>query len=458
MSTRPPASRYTHAVWIWLENLFDTYSPATLLVYLTTVYLLLSSLFILGTALWNRWEGGFVWGAGNKNDPMYELGTSLGFWGSVYFCLNFLLATRWSWIERIFGGLDKVYKAHAFIGKATLTLVVLHGVVLVLQAWPDQALLAKYLWPGVEWGYTVGVAGLLLMMLLVGLTIWVRLQYQTWLASHKWLGVAFVLGNLHAILLQADWYMVLMTLLGGYAWAYNVWLYQRWAPKQLGVLEHNTLKHNVNELHIRLPKPLRWQPGQFVFLSVAQSSSGLSSELHPFSISGHQGSLLRVSAKRLGDFTSRLHSLTNGDKIHVFGPYGHFGKRFLQDTQDALWIAGGIGITPFLGLLQHEAHNPQPQRRIVLVWSVRSQADAVYLDELQTYQSVMPHFSVLLHLSEQEGYLTLSGLTQRLGPRYVLQSVVYLCGPLVLTKSLTQNLRKIGLKRRDILSEEFALR
>lgn len=94
----------------------------------------------------------------------------------------------------------------------------------------------------------------------------------------------------------------------------------------------------------------------------------------------------------------------------------------------------------------------------MLVWSVKSQADAVYLDELQTYQSVMPHFSVLLHLSGQEGYLTLSGLTQRLGPRYVLQSMVYLCGPLVLTKSLTQNLRKIGLKRRDILSEEFALR
>ena len=62
--------------------------------------------------------------------------------------------TRWRWVETLFGGLDRVYQAHNLVGRLAMSLLVLHGGILVFQALPDRALLGIYLLPGVDWGYT----------------------------------------------------------------------------------------------------------------------------------------------------------------------------------------------------------------------------------------------------------------------------------------------------------------
>lgn len=185
------------------NDFFSRYPPALIVIYVVTGYICIVSLytFILGIVF--RFEQERFFFPGDTADPFYELGTSFGFWGTLYFCINFILATRWRWVETLFGGLDRVYQTHQLVGKLTLTFVVLHGVILILQALPDTLLLSTYLVPGLDISYTFGVIGLLLLTMLVIVTIWLKLPYQLWLQSHKFMGLAYVLGGLHAIILRS---------------------------------------------------------------------------------------------------------------------------------------------------------------------------------------------------------------------------------------------------------------
>jgi len=110
-----------------VERWLRLYPAGTLALWGLTLYVAAVSLATFWQALAFRMAGGAIAGGGNEGDPLYELGTSLGFWGVIYFGMNFILATRWRWVEALFGGLDQVYQAHNLAGRLAMTLLVLHG-------------------------------------------------------------------------------------------------------------------------------------------------------------------------------------------------------------------------------------------------------------------------------------------------------------------------------------------
>lgn len=435
---------------------------AILVVHGLTAYVALTSLYNLWLAVQERIAQNTLAFAGATSDPLYELGTSLGFWGMVYFCLNFLLATRWRWIEWLFGGLDQVYKLHGQVGKITLTMLVLHLAILVIQAAPDVGLIGSYVLPGVDLSYTLGMFGVLIVTALVAITIWVRLPYHLWLQSHKWMGVPYVLGGLHAIILQGDWYIMLLTTIGMVAWLYNLFLYERIGPQQRGTIIRNVQKGNITELVIALKRPMPMQPGQFVFLSIQKSVANLPKEQHAFSVSQIvDPQTIRISAKTAGDYTSRLCHLQVDDQVTIFGPYGTFGAKHQEAKGDLICIAGGIGITPFLSMLHVEGQTQEATtapRTIHLLWSVSTQEDAVYHGELETLQQLAPHIQYRLHLSANDGRLTYNALRTIIEPTSLATAVIFLCGPQRMIHSLKKELIEQGVPPKNIVSEDFAFR
>lgn len=431
---------------------------ATLAVYALCAYIALISLYNLWLGIDVRIAGAVLSLPGDTADPIYELGTSLGFWGFLLFGFNFVLATRWRWVERLFGGLDRVYALHGLIGRWTLVLILLHLGVLTAQALPNWGLAATYVVPGLDLSYTLGGAGVLLLTLLVAATIWMRLPYHRWLAAHRWMGVPYILGGAHAIVAQGDWYLWLLTIGGGYAWIYCSFLYRRWGPRHHGTIRRVVRLHGVTELTIVLDRPHHFQPGQFVFLSVTRSSASLPDEQHPFSISAILDErTFRISAKRLGDYTTRLADLAPGDEVVVFGGYGAFGTRALAPEGAALWVAGGIGITPFLSLLRHiAAGNAIHSSDIQFIWSVRDRVDAVYLEEILTLASSTPRIRFHLHVTGTDGLLTAERLAMLAGD--LTERRVLLCGPPSMMRALTAQLVAQGMRRSQIISEDFALR
>lgn len=436
------------------------HTPATLAVYALCAFVALVSLYNLWLAIDVRVAGRVLALPGDTADPLYELGTSLGFWGFLLFGLNFVLATRWRWVERLLGGLDRVYALHGLLGRWTLALILLHLGILTAQALPDWGLAATYVVPSLDLSYTLGGAGVLLLTLLVAATIWARFPYQRWLASHRWMGVPYILGGAHAIVAQGDWYLWLLTVAGGYAWLYSAFLYRRLGPRHHGTIRRVVGLHGVTELTIGFERPHGFQPGQFVFLLVTRSAAGLPDELHPFSISAILDErTFRVSAKRLGDYTARLGELTPGDAATVYGSYGTFGARGLGARGDALWVAGGIGVTPFLSLLRHLAEGGAAHTgRILFIWTVRERADAVYLEEIQALAARLPILRFHLHVTASDGLLTAERLEALVGEGTLGRSRVLLCGPPPMMHALTAQFVARGVRRSQIVSEEFALR
>ena len=87
------------------------------------------------------------------------------------------------------------------------------------------------------------------------------------------------------------------------------------------------------------------------------TSRDVSSEEHPFTISSAPGDdgCLAFTVKASGDYTRALRQAVQGDRARVDGPYGRFSYVLrTQPGQPLLLIAGGVGITPMLSMLEHQ--------------------------------------------------------------------------------------------------------
>lgn len=422
-------------------------------VYGLTAVIGVNSAINIVDAVVYRIDKGAWFFAADTNDPLYELGTSLGFWGMLLFCINFILATRWQWVEALSAGLDKVYHLHAFVGKSAMTLLLLHLFILMVQAVPDLRTLVAYTVPGIDLSYTLGMFGLMVLTGLVIVTLWLKMPYQAWLESHKYMGIAYVLGGAHALVAQLDWYIALMTAVGGYAWLYSLFLYRKRAPHAHGQIAQIRHEQRITELVLRLEKPFPAKAGQFVFFGVTKSIAGLPTELHPFSVSQIiDDSTIRISAKAIGDYTGLLPKLQVDDQVVVYGPHGMFGQQG-QSGGAQIWVAGGIGITPFLSLLQAEVRHPHASR-VHLIWAVRQREEAIYAQEITDLAAQSPHITVHIH----EGVLTAAEIEQMTGHAMIPDTTVFVCGPVPMMRGLRAQWRARGVAHHQIISEEFGMR
>ena len=133
-------------------------------------------------------------------------------------------------------------------------------------------------------------------------------------------------------------------------------------------------------------RPLEFQSGQFLYATFQQD--GIPHESHPFTISSAPGRELRIAVKRFGDFTSLLMQLRPGARAQLEGPFGSF--RLIGDpAHTQTWIAGGIGITPFLSWARSLDH-PIP---IDLYYCTPGAEQAHFLAELFDIADRSRHFA-----------------------------------------------------------------
>lgn len=366
----------------------------------------------------------------------------------VLMTTNLVLATRARGVERLLVGLDKVFVTHRTIG-ISVSLVALSHFLLVPKS-------VGYV-PSKPVGYTT------LTLLLLGVFIasaprfpWRRLvpmRYELWKTSHKLMGLILVLAASHSLL--AHTYVRQVPLLAAYvytvasvgllAWLYREFLFPVLRPNSIHTVDSTDRHPRLCELFLSPPLIAR-RSGQFVFLEL---QDGQPAEAHPFTISSGPDEPVRLSIKASGDFTSALPARVNaGSHVRLEGPYGAFNHE--RGRQRQLWLAGGIGITPFLSMARAIA----PPLKATLIWSVHDAAEAIYDDELKAL-SATGGFSYRLHSSSESGHLDIA--TLRL-PAPAADCSVFICGPLPMRTSALKSLRELGVQRSEIYFEEFRLR
>lgn len=179
-------------------------------------------------------------------------------------------------------------------------------------------------------------------------------------------------------------------------------------------------------------------------------------EYHPFTISsGTKDDNIRFTMKMLGNFTRRVRDhLTSGAEVLVEGPYGRFNP-LKESNRKQVWIAGGIGITPFLSTLR--SMNEKHDQKIDLFYCVREETEALYLEEMRDIASQFEGVNLHLMTSDTGGWLTADVIEEAIGEG-VTQSSYYFCGPKPMLKALSAGLQAKGVKAKAIHFDEFKMR
>jgi ferredoxin-NADP reductase len=140
-------------------------------------------------------------------------------------------------------------------------------------------------------------------------------------------------------------------------------------------------------------RPLAFEPGQYAAISFEHK--GKPSPARCFSIvsSPTDQHLLQFSMRVRGHYTTALSRLQEGEVVDVIGPYGGFVFDTSREKK-AIFLAGGIGITPFMSMMRYLVAL-QSDNDITLLYSLASQDDVPFKDELLAIQNRHPNLKVL---------------------------------------------------------------
>jgi predicted ferric reductase len=197
-------------------------------------------------------------------------------------------------------------------------------------------------------------------------------------------------------------------------------------------------------------------PGQFAYFSFLGQRPGR--EEHPFTVSNSSDfDVVRVTVKKIGDFTSRLEEVKVGDPVAVEGPFGTFSYRCFEDAVDRpiVFIAGGIGITPFLAMsedLRDKAAALRPPS-LRLIWGTAKEEFFVHRDFFTSLAEEWEDFS----FSCRVGYIDAELLESELSKEEIAGGYIFLCGPPVMMKAVEDLLKGMGVDRKRIVSERFSV-
>ena len=132
-----------------------------------------------------------------------------------------------------------------------------------------------------------------------------------------------------------------------------------------------------------------------------------------------------------------------------------------HDADNLVFIAGGIGITPFLSMLRY-LRDTEANRQVLLIWGNKTEADIVCRHEIETMDAAMSSLQVVHVMSSQDDWPGEKGyVTSQLLGKYldgVESPQVFLCGPPVMMDKVIPSLLSLGISKQRIHDERFALR
>jgi predicted ferric reductase len=197
----------------------------------------------------------------------------------------------------------------------------------------------------------------------------------------------------------------------------------------------------------------RQRAGQFLFVRFPNEKN--LNESHPFTISSApEEDVLRLTIKASGDFTRALFSELKADvDAIVEGAYGMFNYKTGGPKQ--IWIAGGIGLTPFLSFIRDMDGNLNHD--IDFYFTVRHPEEALFVNEIEAAAQKNPRLKPHIRFSSTQGSLTIEHIVENAGGD-VSGHHVYMCGPLPMVQAFEKKFLALKVPNGNIHFEEFNFR
>ncbi len=398
---------------------------------------------------------------------LQETGRAAGIAGMTCLLMAAILSVRIPGLDLWLGGLTAVWRLHHLLGAAAFLLLMAHPLLLALAAGTTSTEAATgVLWPPLDdTAVWVGWVALIAMMIFLAPSFWFfgRPDYQRWKHLHLLSGAALALGLWHTLALSR----AIPGTGGAGLWAFfgllavAVFVYRSVLSRWIGLYSYQVsdvtpLARGVVELSfVPEGRPIRYSAGQFVYLRHfdPEVRPGYGEE-HPYTLSSSPSEHgVRIGIKALGDASAAMAQVRPGTLVTLDGPYGRFFPTNGWSVPQ-LWVGGGIGITPFVARARHLAAQ-RGECNVHLVYCANRPERAYYHEELERIAAAVPGFSFHLHYFNDEGLL--SGKFLRRVCEDFDQRSVFICGPAPMTAHVIGLMRKAGVPRRRIHTEEFDL-
>ncbi|MFZ2625571.1 MAG: ferredoxin reductase family protein [Propionibacterium sp.] len=414
-------------------------------------------------------EGGAN-GLTDLQSGLHAMGVLCGLVGTALLCEMLLLAARIPYVDHSIGH-DRAILRHRQLNVSMITLLVCHGVFLVLAN-------ASALTGGVigELWMLASVRDTALAIVSIGLfglvglssaaAVRLRLPREVWHGVHLVSYAAVLAAIPHQfstgqVFAQgpARWYWGAMFLACFFClvrWRMVQPVVTSWQQR----LVVSRVRHIAPDVvcidmtGARLDE-LDVSAGQF--LSFRFLAPRLWTHAHPFSVSaGVRDHQLRITVRALGRGTRALQQVRGGTPVFIQGPYGVFGER--ARSQPGLVLVGaGVGIAPIRALL--EEAQVLPGRALVVLRASRPQELYLYDEIAQLCRqrhvdlvTVVGHHARGRWSSVSQPWLSLADLAP-----WIRQSDVYVCGPEGFMDAVQADARACGLPDDQFHDERFGL-
>jgi ferredoxin-NADP reductase len=217
----------------------------------------------------------------------------------------------------------------------------------------------------------------------------------------------------------------------------------------------------------RFEKPSGWkfEAGQAIDITLlAPSETDAEGNTRTFSIASapHEESLMVATRMRDTAFKRVLKVMPVGTAVQIEGPAGGLTLHN-NAARTAVFLSGGIGITPFRSMAFRAAKEQLPHG-ILLFYSNRRPEDSAFLAELQTLEKENLNFKLIASMTELEKsgrpWHGETGLIDKeMLARYLKEArspIYYIAGPPGMVKALHTMINESGVDDDDIRTEDFS--
>lgn len=208
---------------------------------------------------------------------------------------------------------------------------------------------------------------------------------------------------------------------------------------------------NVRSFIFKPEKPLKWKAGQFLHYILHHEPTDERGSDRWFTIAappfeGKSRISTRIAGEKGSSFKKALVELKIGDSIEAEGPDGDF---ILEDpSKDYIFIAGGIGITPYRSIVLDLDHSKKPLN-IRLLYSNKDE-NIVYKDELDALAKKHPELKIDYIIGER---IDVNKIRELVGN--YKEKIVYISGPEPMVESLGNSLKEDGLAEDHLKQDWF---
>lgn len=398
---------------------------------------------------------------------MYLSGTL----GTILMSAAVIISARFSFVNKFFGGLDKAYEVH----KATAALGFAFGLIHFLMSFSNRMFikfgvipepahsnnpLTGFILSLYNAGYAFLEPAFIVLIIIVFIALFRMIPYHIFKYTHKIIPIIYLQIALHAFTVpfRGGWVETIggyilqgMVLFGTVGAIITLFQLTGFKHTYKGTISKKD-KPSSDIIHLKIKlnnaDNFKLDAGQFVFLKFEKSF-----EAHPFSVASYDASSkeLEFYIKECGDFTNKLYeSISENSQVKVEGPYGEFN--FKEEGKNQVWVAGGIGITPFLAKLKELANN-KPSHTIDLIYS--KIGDTPFDSMLQ---EMCAKANVNLHMvdTNKDGLLTYEQI-KSITPN-ILSSSIWFCGPVGFRNVVHKGLKQDNINMLSFHFDNFSFR